>query len=510
MVSYSSLTIAGSTINDFTRYNVSKSSSENHIASTFEGELFNEYGRNKNKFNVGDEIIVKADQTNPPTTKIFTGIIEDIEYHGDDATVGTINVGGRDYSARMVDSTVQPEVYNNLQAGSIVKDIINKYTNDLTTTNVSIVGSAISRITFNQIPVYDAVKQLADMTNMNFYVDTDKDLHFQSLAGSNSGSLFNSGNVITSDFRTRRDTVYNQIWVYGDRYLDGFKETFTYSGLATQGSQVTLLYKPHNTEVTVSGGTLQPGEIKGIATTVGSNVKYQVSYDDKQIIFTSGTSQGNNIPTSGNQIVINYKRSLPIVKVGDDESSKATYRTRIKVIVDKNIKDPSTAEAIMKNELATSADPTKEGNIKLKGAINITPGEYCIVDLPNERVNNQSYNIIEARYDFTKENLLSDQVVTIKVNKYLDDLTDTIKEIMLSLKRIQAQEMTNTDLLTRYQFTVGSMGVRHSGAIVYTQSLGSSFIISSPTLGKLGINSPQSYLGDSRGALTIQWSGGYF
>ena len=377
----------------------------------------------------------------------------------------------------MLDRTVEPEVYNNLKAGSIVKDIITKYTNDITTTNVDINnGSAITRITFNQLPVYDAVKQLANLSSMNFYVDTDKDLHFEILAGSSSGSTFDNSNVLSSDFRNRRDTCYNQVWVYGDRYLDGFKETFT-AGSPLNGSIFTLLYKPHNTEITVSGGTIQPGEIKGISLNVGSEVKYLVSYDDRQIIFTSGTSQGLNIPSSGNSVVINYKRSLPIIKVGQNETSITQYGQRNKVIIDKNIKDPITAEAIMKNELELYSDPLKEGNLYLKGVLNITPGQTCIVNLPREGVSGVTYDIVEARYDFTTENLLNDSVVSIKVNRDLPDLTDTLKDVMLGLKKVQAQDMIDTDLLTRYQFAIGSIGLRTSGIQVFTRGIGSSFIL---------------------------------
>ena len=117
---------------------------------------------------------------------------------------------------------------------------------------------------------------------------------------------------------------------------------------------------------------------------------------------------------------------------------------------------------------------------------------------------------MEAKYDFTKENLLTDQVVSIKVNKHLSDLTDTIKDLILGLRKVQAQEMIDTDILTRYQFSNGSIGIRASGTYVYTRNLGSSFILSHASLGRLGSHTiPLNYLGDSRSALTIQWSGGF-
>mgnify|MGYP000644591062 CR=1 FL=1 len=41
-----------------------------------------------------------------------------------------------------------------------------------------------------------------------------------------------------------------------------------------------------------------------------------------------------------------------------------------------------------------------------------------------------------------------------------------------------------------------------------TNTLGSSFILNHPTLGKLGVQVPQPYLGDSRGAWSVIYSGG--
>lgn len=77
----------------------------------------------------GTETITNENQ------KVFTGLVEDIKFKGK-AVKETIEVSGRDYSARLMDRTVEPEVYTGLSAGSIVIDIINKYTEGISTSGV--------------------------------------------------------------------------------------------------------------------------------------------------------------------------------------------------------------------------------------------------------------------------------------------------------------------------------------------------------------------------------------
>lgn len=462
----------GSEVTDFESFRVIKSIGDANISSNFSGRLNNFAGYNAGKYAVGQNIKVYAalNDSNPGSL-VFNGIVEDINYEG----VGIkekMSVLGRDYSARLMDRTVEPEVYTNLQPGSIVQDIINKYTQDITTNNVVVAGSAISRISFVQIPVYEAIKQLSDINDYIFYVDNNKDLHFGPAGSISSGYTFDNTNVLQGDFAERRDTIYNQVWVYGDRYLDGFKEVFK-AGSPVGGSVFTLLYNPHNTEIIsgLAGSSVQPGAILNMSESLGSNVKYLVDYDSKLIIFTSGTTQGNNVPVSGNTFTVNYKRLLPIVKVGDDESSKSRYGERVKVITDKSIKDPRTAVLLMQSTLANSSEPTVEGNIEIDGVALLEPGQTVVANFPHNEIFNETYDVIQATYDFTKENCLHDHVITAKLNKKLPDLTDQIKEIMMELKKLKAQDITDADLITRFQTAAGSVSIRPSGILVYTKSI---------------------------------------
>lgn len=504
MTTYTKITISGVEISP-DMLAVTKSLGDIDSTSKFTARLNNYSGRNTGSFTIGDEVKIYCDKDiNPPTTQIFLGILEDTNLNGKEE-YEKLTFTGRDYSARMIDRTVEPEVYTNLPAGSIIKDIIAKYTDDITTTNVSD-GTTVNRIAFNQVPVFDAVRQLANMQNYMFYIDNNKDLHFKEKATASSGYTFDNTNIIESSFKEKRTEIFNEIWVYGDRYLDGYQETF--SGTGT-GSVFTLGYNPHNTNITVDSAIVQPGGIYQMTYGVGSAVKYLVNYDDKAIVFTSGTEQGDNIPGAGSSIVVTYMRDLPIVKFGDNDASVATYGKRVKVIQDKSIKDPITAETILLRELDKWSDPLKQGEIQVRNVSNVTPGETCIVNFPYYDISNVTYDMVEAKYDFTKQSLLSDNVLKIRLNKKIPDITDTLKKIILEQKKVQSQDATTTDLLTRYKFSAGSFSIRQSGLEVWTQGIGSSFILGHTTNGLLGSYTSHT-LGDWRTGSTFQWSGGYF
>lgn len=437
--------------------------------------------------------------------KIFNGLIESVNYKGE-SNNEKIELSGRDYTARLMDVTVEPTVYSNLQAGSIIKDIVNDYVDEITTSGVTLAGSNIQRINFNHTPVYDAIKQLADSQDYTFWVDDSKDLHYTNLGGSISSSSLNNTNVLSADFKDQRDTLFNEIWVYGDKYLDAFKETTTYSGLASQGSLVVLGYKPHNVQVSISGGILQPGGIRNMNDT-GSNIKYLVDYDNKTIYFTSGVNQGNNIPTSGNAVVIDYMRALPIVTTGRNDASVNSYGKRVKLIVDRNIKDPDQAELIMLGELDKYSDPIKEGNLKIRGIINIKPGEQVSIDLPNHNINNQTYDVISSNYDLNQANCQNDNVLKIKVNKDIPDISDAIKEILLKLKQAEAKEIESGEGLTRLEQATGQITIRQSGCEVWTIGISGGFILDSEIYGVL--DSTSKLWGDYETGSSLFWSGNY-
>ena len=73
--------------------------------------------------------------------------------------------------------------------------IIDNEVQDVTTTNVDVTTTTLPRIAFNHQSVYDALTQLAELAGFVFYIDVDKDLHFEAKESITSGIILNNTNL---------------------------------------------------------------------------------------------------------------------------------------------------------------------------------------------------------------------------------------------------------------------------------------------------------------------------
>ena len=132
--------------------------------------------------------------------------------------------------------------------------------------------------------------------------------------------------------------------------------------------------------------------------------------------------------------------------------------------------------------------------------------------MPFVNVSGLKYEVIETNYDFNPINNREERVMSARVNRRIDDYNDTMKEVILTLRKLEAEDAIDTDVISRLEFGAGSYEPDVKSWYVYTRTLGSSFVLNSPLYGDLGSGTdqvaPQTYLGDSRGALVAQYSGG--
>lgn len=516
MTTYKLLKIAGSTYSDDIRTTITRSMSENNLAGDFEIFMNNNYGKYSTNFTIGQTVQVYAGSNAMPAgtgSPFFEGVLEEINFVGNSQPNSEkISLRGRDYTSLLQNVTVEPSVFASLEVGSIVKSLIAAEAPSVTVNNVGNTGYIIPRIRFSHISLYDAIKQLADIAgDWYFYVDVSKDLNFKALNTTSTGYTFQSNtNILTSTVKEVNREQYNQVWCYGDRVLtQAPRQSFTANG----GSAYSLNYKPSNTSVLVAGSTAS--KVGGVFNFVGqgdpgSPIQYLVDYEGQRIVFVSGATAGMNIPASGTTtFTVDYQRSVPIIKFGQDDTSVNTYGAKETFIVDKNIKDPRTATDIVLATLDKKAFPVKSVDVSPFGYFDVTPGMTAAVYIPYHNVSGASYNVVQASYTFDKNTNLEDQTLSLVLNKKLIDGVDTIKNLMIEVTRLKAQELDTGDLFTRLAVGAGSAGLRVNTWTVQTRTLGSSFILGHPTLGKLGASlTPQPYLGDSRSALTFAVSGG--
>ena len=221
---------------------------------------------------------------------------------------------------------------------------------------------------------------------------------------------------------------------------------------------------------------------------MGSPIQYLVNYDAKQVIFVSGVSAGNNIPSSGaTTFKIDYERDIPIIRFGQDNASVNAYGKKEKVIVDKNITNPTTATDRLVTELKNKSSPIIDGTVAIHGIANLPAGQTIIINHPYHNISYQTYDILETTYNITKQTLLNENIITLRLNKRLIELTDTIKNLMLSVKELQAKDSIESgDVYPRLEFATGSVGMRVSNWAVYRKDINDSFILGHPYNGVLG------------------------
>lgn len=325
-------------------------------------------------------------------------------------------------------------------------------------------GIDLAHVVFNHKPIIDGIKYLAEKSGYIFYVDVYKNLHFKDKSSIDSGYTFSSGNILSADFEEDDSEIKNDVWVYGDRTLTAWENDFVADGV---GSIFTIEYKPHNTEVLVND-VLQKGWPLNMTIDAPSGTNYLVGFEEKQVVFINSAEYGNSIPTSGAIVQVAYQKDVPIVKYLENPSSKQTYGIKTHVELNKEITSPEMAYEVAKNLIDRYGEPLKEGNINLIGINLLNAGQTCVVDIPNQSINEETFDIINVTYDFSPENCLSNTAINIKVSQRIKDITDTLKQIILDIKKLQGADVTETEIITRYQFATGSIATK-TNYEVYTR-----------------------------------------
>ena len=499
MVIYTTINIDGTDYNDNTTISLNKSVDEYNTTSSFTVRFKNTNGQYNSTFSLNDEVKIYAEKdVTPATSQHFLGIIEDISFEGH-SQKEVIVLTGRDYGAILQDIIVSPRIFKNQEAGSIIKSLVIQNANGygITTNNVASTGVNIDKITFNNVSLFDAIKQLATISGYYFFVDNDKDLNLLLKESVSSGLTVNNTNVTKSNFKTTDNDIFNRVTVYGARQLTGVRETFA----PQAGSVYVVDDKPSNVKMTGSAAvnvSIQPGGIEGVADPENESVQFLVDYNGYSVILTSGTTAGDNTGWTGSSVIIDYQRSSPLVSIKQDTVSQTAYGLKDKLIVDRNIK--SQDEAVLKATtlLADSKDPKIQGAVSLHGIMDVTPGETVVVDIPFHNISSETFSIINAKYDFNSRNNLSEQVVSLTLNRKIKNVLDIMKEQEIRLRILEGGEVDTS--VTNLEIAIGSVSVDSSYDVI-SRSIGSAFYFHIP--GHNQLNSSSALLGDMRAGSTV-------
>src|SRR3990167_3909069 len=404
---YATATIGGTTITKWEYGTVRKSI--NDVRNDFTIILNNDDGEFADTFAINDDVQIKLDGSNPPSAVIFRGIVEQMEFNSQPGNRQILTINGRDYLSRLGDVNVN-RVFINSEISTIITSIIgDELGAQFTTTNVDVTAVTLDRIEYKQKPVLFIFEELARVAKFKFWIDESLNFFFKSSGSISSGVTLDNTNVLEIRSNLDRDNMYNDVYVYGGRYLTKWQETFTPNG----GSLFSVTYPIHSTDVEVNG-TKQFGYPLNQSTVEPGSADYLVDFigtggSAGQVIFVAASVPGSNVGS----VVINYDRMQPIVKRSIDRDSIDVYRRRELIIDAREISDPRTCKQITKSLIKTFSLPDHKFTALLDGLPDINLGETVIIDFPEQNINDVVFLIESITYEISEVNLNNDNIMTV-------------------------------------------------------------------------------------------------
>jgi len=255
-----------------------------------------------------------------------------------------------DYSADL-DSILVSQEYVNKSVQYIINDFCTNFATGFTCVNTNCTY-VIADIVFNQIPITQALKQLADLMKYNFYVDASKDIHF--FPKYNTPAPFNitdsSGNYVAPSLITSSDgsQIANSVKVRGGNYqAPTYSDTITVKGSVTKSWVLPYTFVFSTMIISINGVGKTIG-IYGTDDFTTKDVLYKA--EDQSIQVYTALTDGNTIAFSGIPLI-------PVLAVASDPTSIGLYGTREKIIQDSSIIDLNVARTRAIGELAQYKDP---------------------------------------------------------------------------------------------------------------------------------------------------------
>jgi len=114
-------------------------------------------------------------------TKIFGGLMVRIEDETDGFATKSFKIDCVDYT-RLLDAKLVSKDYENQSVNDIIADINTNYLSGFTINNVDC-ETVLTYISFRYDTVSQALQKLADLTQFNWWIDYDKDIHFVANGG---------------------------------------------------------------------------------------------------------------------------------------------------------------------------------------------------------------------------------------------------------------------------------------------------------------------------------------
>lgn len=315
---------------------------------------------------VNEEVIITQNGT-----KKFAGHVIQVDEEYDKLDTVSYLVQCTDYTRHM-DARLVAETFEGLTVAQIISQIIGTYTpNDITTTNVN-VTTVIDKFIVNYEYPSEVFRQLAEVTDSDWYIDYDKDIHFNHKkdVAAPFDLTDTNGKYVHDSLVIRRDLsqLRNIIVVRGGEYL-GDTTTVAFDGDGTR-STFFLPYKISDLTLTVSG---QEKSVGIDPVDLPDNYDALHNFNEKFIRMRS-----DKVPSNGAAVRIGGKPNLPVIVKQKDQSSVGLWTAREYLVVDKTLQSKEAARERALAELVAFKTTLSEGQFSTYQTT-MRPGEVINV-----------------------------------------------------------------------------------------------------------------------------------
>lgn len=290
-----------------------------------------------------------------------------------------------------------------------------------------------SSISLKNVSLFEAIKKIAEIRakQFDFYVDNDKVLNFGIYGQLDSGVEIQRGvNLLNAEFFEDDASLINSVIVYGGRQVFTWQETFSGTG----DSDYVLTYEPVDAFVTVNGSE-KLGYQEGMAT---SDYDYKIKQQERKIVFNSGKE-----PTAGQNIVVNYSYSVPIIVKNENPESIKNYGKREKKIENPQLINKSDALTVAKEYIKNWSYPITNGEVEILINPAIDVGE--LVSVTESKYFPGKINFVVAAIENT---LVGSRLKTrLTLTSTRQNIEEYLKELYERLNALEEKEKGSSELV---------------------------------------------------------------
>jgi len=401
-----------------------------------------------------NEIKIDLGFTIAGVTNKFYGLISNIKELEDKK----LEITCKDFSKYFFEREFT-EIYLDKTDVFIIKALIDKYCTELNYDSSSIPDSdtvTIDEFQYEDKYLITGFEELCERADKDLWTEGKK-VYYKKRASVDSGYTIQRGvNAKSIVIIQDEHLMCNKVIVVGARRLFHTLEHFN-----GPGTEFTLKYKPHDTEVKVSD-VLKKGGIQYMST----DVDYYVDYDQKKIIMVASSSD----------VDVDYNYTVPTkveAKLMASIGPPGNYGIHFKKIENKNLTTRNEAKNFALDYINTHGYPLKMARILTIGTDGFKIAEQVTLVDPDKNIN-EKMTALEIEYSYSKDR---GYVMNVKFAEESPNATDSMKILAEKIRKLEEQVLGQGDLITKVLTSRHSMIITIKGWTVKTRTLGQTFVL---------------------------------